>query len=74
MPNILKLTTEQQISAMRRIYGLIRTMNPARAFVYNYVGSLNADNQFAMQNTDGSYDPMWDVLLNDNHRTTTIPG
>jgi hypothetical protein len=37
------------------------------------VGTLNSDNQFAMQNTDGSFKPVWDVLLKEGGRRTFVP-
>jgi hypothetical protein len=40
--------------------------------LYTYCGYLNGDNQFAVANTDGSFDPQWDILLHDSNRVYNI--
>lgn len=72
--NLLLINDEQATTAMRQIYANIKAAGFTRAFIYEYVGYLNGDNQFAMKNTDGSFNPTWEVLLSDNHRLSTIPG
>lgn len=71
--NNAKLTDEQRIYNMRRFYSMVK-QKYTRAYVYSWVGFHNADNTFAMKNVDGSFAPEWEVLLNDNHRLTNVPG
>lgn len=55
---------------MRHIYAGIRELGFTQAIAYSYVGYLNQDNDFALKNTDGTFDVQWDVLLTDNGRRT----
>jgi hypothetical protein len=70
--NILLLNTEQAVTQMRKFYKMILSTGISKALVYSWVGNLNGNNQFAMQNTDGSFNPVWDCLLG-NDRRTFIP-
>ena len=70
--NILKVTEDEKVASMRRLYGMIRSAGVKKAMVYSWVGWLNVDNQFAMKNTDGSFNNYWDVLLTDNGRRTFV--
>lgn len=66
--NFAGLGSEEAINAMRNIYSFIKNSGVAKALVYSFVGYLNGDNQFAMRNTDGSFNPLWALLLADNKR------
>lgn len=55
---------------MRHLYAAIRELGYARALVYSYVGLLNADNDFALKNTNGTFDVQWNIFLNDSKRQT----
>lgn len=50
---------------MKHIYAGIRELGFKTAIVYSYVGYLNGDNDFALKNTDGTFDVQWGMLLND---------
>lgn len=41
-----------------------------RFFVYSYVGNQDANNDFAMKYTDGTFDPQWDAYLSRGGRYT----
>lgn len=66
------VTADQSIWIMNQIYGAMRSMGYKRARVYQWVGSLNASNQFAMKYMDESFNPLWDVLVG-NKRRTFVP-
>lgn len=53
---------------MRHIYAGIRELGFTQAIAYSYVGYLDSDNQFALKNTDGTFDIQWGVLLADGGR------
>jgi|ERR1035437_2433767 hypothetical protein len=70
--DILKLSTEQAIMAMRYCYATIKSSGIQQAMVYTwcqYLNNTSGDQGFVMQNTDGSFNPMWDVLLGNDRRT-----
>lgn len=50
---------------MRHIYAGLRELDFKLAVVYNYVGYLNGDNDFALKNTNGTFDIQWGVLTSD---------
>ncbi len=50
---------------MRHIYAGIRELGFTQAIAYSYVGYLDEDNDFALKNTDGTFDVQWGVLLAD---------
>ena len=70
--NLQKIPDEIRVVEMRKKYAFIKSLGFTKACVYSWVGYNNADNQFAMKNTDGSFNSMWDVLLTDNGRRTFI--
>lgn len=54
----------------RHIYAGIRELGFTQAIAYSYVGYLDGDNQFALKNTDGTFDVQWGVLLADGGFST----
>jgi hypothetical protein len=66
--NIALMPDETQVTRMREKYVLIKSAGFSKALVYSWVGFNNTNNDFAMKNTDGSFNSYWDVLLTDNHR------
>jgi hypothetical protein len=55
---------------MRHIYAGIRELGFTTAIAYSYVGYLDGDNDFALKNTDGTFDIQWGVLLSDGGYST----
>ncbi len=66
MPDYLK------VAGLREKWKYLENLGMTRAYVYTYVGYLNGDNQFAMKNTDATFEPMWDALLAKGGRTRFI--
>jgi hypothetical protein len=59
--------------AMRNLVAKLKTYSGVKYnILYTYCGYLNGDNQFAVANTDGSFDPQWDILLHDSNRVYNI--
>lgn len=63
---------EKAVTSMKALYSYLQSTGAPILIAYTYVGFLGLDNQFAMKNMDGSFHPMWDVLLG-NHRRTFVP-
>lgn len=45
------------------MWNFIQNCGIKKAFVYSWCGYLNGDNQFAMQLTNGTFDPQWAAYL-----------
>lgn len=70
--NLKLIPDDTQVVEMRKKYALIKSLGFTKACVFQWVGHLNSDNKFCMKNMDGSFNNMWDVLLNDNGRRTFV--
>lgn len=57
---------------MKHIYAGIRELGFTTAIAYSYVGYLNGDNDFALKNTDGTFDVQWGILLNDGGKSHLV--
>jgi hypothetical protein len=66
--NILLLTPEQQVTAMRGFVAQLERQVD-KACVFRWSGENDGNNQWAMRNMDGSFNPVWDVLLGNDRRT-----
>lgn len=70
--NFAAMPTETAVNGMRTLYASLKS-TVGMALVWAFSGDLDADNKFAMRNTDGTFNPVWDILLNDNKRRTFVP-
>lgn len=72
-PNRFASITKEALDfGMRNMLNTISAAGIKISLIFQWVGYLNADNQFAMKNMNGSYNTAWDILLNNNGRRTFI--
>lgn len=70
--NIVAMQDDMKVTRMREKYKYLKDAGFTVMHVYSYVGYNNQDNQFAMKNTDGSFNAYWDVLQTNNGRRTFV--
>lgn len=66
------LSKEALDFGMREMLSTIRASGIQICLLFQWVGYLNMDNQFAMKNMDGSLNTAWDIALHNNGRRTFI--
>lgn len=70
--NLPLLSPEQSVDGMRQLYAFLRQTGILKAVVFTWGPYFSNEANFAMQNTDGSFNPVWNVLLTDNGRTSMV--
>jgi putative alpha-1,2-mannosidase len=66
------LSRDEQVRYTRQLYTDIRKLGVSAAYMYQYRGYRDQDNQFAVRLTTGDTKPYWDVLSTDNNRRSLI--
>ncbi len=62
--NVLALPTYLKKAKLGELWNYLENIGIGRAFIYSYVGNLNADDDFAMKLNSGQFDPQWSTLIN----------
>lgn len=68
--NLQNLPYEVRAAEINKMLTYIKNAGFTRAHFFQWCGYKNADNQYALLQTNGAYDVMWDVLMHDGKRRT----
>lgn len=70
--NLQNLPYEVRATEIGIMLKNIKDAGFTRAHFFQWCGYKNGDNQYALSQTNGSFDVMWDVLMHDHSRRTFV--